>query len=370
MVLFEPLPMARIGVRRADQKVVIASDFSTFGFMLEEFISLGATKIALPKSCPEIRTLSDMPAMLRRRISIVDDAVEREFVNRVLHPIRTEFKVKITEETGQLGFPKDLDHNVKIAIQNVHRAAWRLGLGFNHSLRVAIDPKRALSAISHLRKRVSLSDSRLVLAQLAAFFNAYEDIQFNAPKPNINVPRELISVFDRVVNDSSYLEFSKAVGDLANPKTRCGALSRVRTAGRKFMSSRLITTTWDYAAKLIQGWTGAPIPESGELASFISDRTFPALVDLNRARQSALQMWVASSKTSEPCSRSGSPYSFDGVIWLPPLKSLSPTHPDDLGLTLGTVGDLEIALQQVNCLLKKKLTRVSSEKGARKKSIA
>jgi hypothetical protein len=366
-ILFEPLPIARLGVRIDNEEVVVASDFSTFGFMLEEFISLGAINIALPKSSPEIRTLSKMPPMRRRRIKIVDDTVEREFVERVLHPIRVEFGVKIANEFGQLKFPKNLDQRLRESIHSAHRNVWRLALGFNHSLQVGITPTSFISAIKQLRNKSKDSESRLVLAQLAAFSNAYKDIQFDAPKPNVNVPDDLISIFDRLVNDPNYLEFSDAIGNLAEPKKRRGTLVRVKTASRKIMSSRIVTSTWNYAAKLIQVWTGAPIPEAGDLASFISDRSFPALVDLQSARKLAVKMWMSSSKTSEPCSRSGFPHLPDKILWLPPMKSIQASHPNALSLSMGTVGELKNALQSVEFLLSQKLASTSAKRKSRKR---
>ena len=350
-ILFEPLPISRFGVRKDNEEVVIANDFSTFGFMLEEFISLGAINIALPKSSPEIRALSKMPPMLRRRIKIIDDAVEREFVERILHPIRVEFGAKIVNEVGELKFPKDLKQPIREAIHAAHRNVWRLALGFNHSLQVGIIPTSFNSAITQLRNKSKDSESRLVLAQLAAFSNVYKDVQFNAPKPNINLPGELISVFDRLVNDPNYIEFSNAISGLAYPKERRGTLLRVKAASRKIMASRIATTTWNYVAKLIQVWTGAPISEAGDLASFISDRSFPTLVDLQSARESALRMWQSSSKTSEPCNRSGEPHLTDKVLWLPPLKSIKAPHPNAPGQIVGTVGELKAALQSAEFLL-------------------
>jgi hypothetical protein len=366
-VLFEPLPIPRLGVQIDNEEVVVASDFSTFGFMLEEFISLGAVKIALPKSSPEIRRLSEMPPMLRRRIKIIDDATEREFVEKILHPVRAEFEVKIANEMGELKFPKCMQHSLREAIHGAHRNVWRLALGFNHSLQVGITPTSFVSAIAQLRSKSKDSESRLVLAQLAAFSDAYKDVQFQAPKPNINVPDELIALFDKLVNDPNYLEFSNAVNKLANPKKRRSSLLEVKTASRKIMSSRIVTTTWNYAAKLIQVWTGAPIPEAGDLASFISDRSFPTLVDIQSARASAIQMWLSSSKTTEPCNRSGFPHSPDKVFWLPPMKSIKASHPNALGGFLGTVGELKAALQSADLVLSQMRANEKSKRKLHKK---
>ena len=44
-ILYEPLPIGRIGVRRDTEEVVVAKDFSCFAHLLEEYISCGAVGI-------------------------------------------------------------------------------------------------------------------------------------------------------------------------------------------------------------------------------------------------------------------------------------------------------------------------------------
>lgn len=60
-ILYEPLPIGRMGVRKDNQEVIMAQDFSCFAQMLEEYICFGAVQIVLPSSSPEIGTLNEMP---------------------------------------------------------------------------------------------------------------------------------------------------------------------------------------------------------------------------------------------------------------------------------------------------------------------
>ena len=107
-LLFEPLPIARIGVRRNDDEVVMGTDFSTFGYMLEEFISLGTHQIAIPRSFPEISAISFAPQLLKQRIAIIDDGLEIESTDRLLRPLMTELDIALDDETGDLKKPTDL----------------------------------------------------------------------------------------------------------------------------------------------------------------------------------------------------------------------------------------------------------------------
>ncbi len=343
-VLYEPLPIARIGVRLEDQTVVIASDFSTFAYMLEEFITLGAIKIAILKSAPETAQLSQMPELLRKHVRVIDDSNEQEAVERILSPVRAELGVGIEGETRNLAFPDGMAPELRMSITRAHRDLIRLALGFNHAVDVGIDPKGSKNVLRELRKQLRAANSRALIAQIEAVFNVYKSVSFDAPKPNINAPNELITLFDRLVNDASYLEFSEAVGKLSRPQTRRRALARVKEYRRRFMSNPIISASWNFTTKVINAWTGVPIPEASALATLVSDKSFPILADLSTARQRAIEMWLASCNVAQPCNRAGSPYAGDEIYWLPPMKSIRASHPDGM-LYCGTVGELKQALE-------------------------
>ena len=63
-ILFDSLPMMRLGARNSTDEVIIAPDFSISAYMLEEYISLGVMGIAIPNSAPESKILSDLPLLL------------------------------------------------------------------------------------------------------------------------------------------------------------------------------------------------------------------------------------------------------------------------------------------------------------------
>ena len=107
-VLYEPLPIGRLGVELKNQEVILATDFSAFAYMLEEFIALGATKIIIPQSAPEIAQLPQMPELLRKHVQVTNDANERETIERILSPIRAEFCIEIKGETRDLKFPDEI----------------------------------------------------------------------------------------------------------------------------------------------------------------------------------------------------------------------------------------------------------------------
>ena len=344
-VLFEPLPIGRLGIRKDNEDVVLGTDFSSFAYMLVEFISLGALQIAIPKSFPESAALSDTPELLKLRITIVDDDSENEATERLLDPLMKEFGIDIDGNTGELFKPKNLPKPVFLAIQCIRRDLKCIALRFNHSLQVDLDSNLVLSSSRKLREYVRQPNTLAILASLEGFFSYYEDIEFDSISPQPEAPARMISIFDQLVNDPQYLKLSKTVALLSDPSQRRGALSRLRAIGRNIMSSKAITTGWNYTAKIIKAETGVPIPDSSVLSILVTDRTLPSLVNLHAARERAIKMWMTSANHNVPYRRSGVPLSGDEIHWLPPCKSLEASHPGDSSLLLGTAGEIVEALK-------------------------
>ena len=345
-LLFDPLPIARLGVRRDNDEVVMGIDFSSFGYLLEEFVSFGVLRIAIPKSFPEISALNSAPEILRQRISIIDDESEIESVKRLLNPLLREFEINLDEKTGELKKPTGLSRKLFSAIQKTRRDLECMALGLNHAIHIDLDPDTARTSARMLREVAQRSTSRAILASIEGFFSCYEKIEFNAVTPPIGLPAAMISLFDRLVNDPQYVEYSEAVATLGSIRHRGRALSRIRTVCRAMSASDRIVSSWDYAAKAINVWTGVPIPQSSTLSNLVSSKSLPTTVDLQPARQRALKMWMNSANHNVLYNRSGYPFKNTNVDWLPPLNSASAPRPGSTYLSLGTAGELRVRLQE------------------------
>jgi hypothetical protein len=348
-ILYEPLPIGRIGVRKDNKEVVITNDFSCFAYMLEEYISYGATKIVMPKSAPETSSLDQMPKLLEDRITVVDDTNELEAMRRILFNLRKEFEVKISDKDHQLKFPEKTSPKLIESINTVHSSLKKLSLGFNHGVQVYINPQFSIKNIGFLRKKSSSSEVRLILAQLEAILKNYQEINFDAPTPpKDKSPTEIISIFDRLINDQNYIEYSDLMYQLASKKNREEALAKLRELERSIRSRSFISTGWDYFAKLIQVSIGVPIPDSSSLANVFKGRSLPALVNLSEARSNALEMWKKSDNSETPIRRDGTLINNTDIIWLPPVESMEFSSPHDRSPILGKIKDISDSLEELS----------------------
>lgn len=347
-ILFEPVPVARIGVRNDDielpydqREIVVASDFSTFAFMIEEYIASGVTRIAIRKSSPDVALLSDMPLLLKKRVIVVDDDREREIAIRLLYGVFNELGVGVND-AGRLKFPKDISPRTAGQISRFVDECQRLTLGFSHSLRISTDATVAASIARSLRDHLKGSEIRLILAQLEAVFSSYKGIEFNGPTPVLSKPQELVSVFDRLVNDKQYLSFSESVDQLLLSDKREAALSRIREWGRDVTDNSLFSVLWNYGGKIVKVFTGTPIPEKDAISAIVSGRKLPLIIELDGARERAVEQWKKYASSAAPYTANNSDVS---VLWLPPLKSAKAEKVGSLKQNLGTVAELKTALE-------------------------
>lgn len=327
VILYDSVPICRLGVRKSDHEVIIANDYSCFAQMLEEYISYGVTKIAISSSAPELKTLDQMPLILKDRLQIIDDTSERETLHRVLFNLRKEFEVKIDEENDYLKFAKGTERIVINSVEQLHTDFKKIAIGFNHGIQTHIDTESLSESLKFLRGSVSNTETRVLLAEIQSLLNQYEKVEFKGiTPPKDDTPKELMNLFDRLINDKNYLEYSENIQKLLIPDDRNEALLKLRELTRTLKSKNYIAEGWDYVSKLLKVLTGISFPESKTIATLFKNRQLPAFVNMEVARQHAIERWRSTESINTPLRRDGLPLSNDEITWIPILESMKVTQ--------------------------------------------
>jgi hypothetical protein len=341
-ILFDPLPVGRIGVYRDSQEVVVASDFSTLAWMIEEFVSLGVCTILVGKSAPESRLVTKMPPLLRRRITLASDEQELRARALIMEPIHEELGCRVVR--GNLKFDRKIENNLKAAVIRVHRDLYALAVGLNHSVQVNVRPAGTVTALQHLRSALRDPRGRSVVAQLSGVIAAYVPLTFDGPQITATAPTELVSIFDRLVNEESYSGFSNSIGSLTQSSGRRAALARTRTFLRQIVKSPPAQVILDVVSKIVKVGGANAIPQASSLFSMFQVRALPMLVDLSEARSRALKRWLATAGAVPPFSREGRQVTMPTIDWLPPFHSASADEPGSAYVSMGRVSELLTAL--------------------------
>lgn len=346
-ILYEPLPVGRIGVNLDNQEVVVAKDYSCFAVLLEEYVAHGAVSIIIPKSSPESKSIDEMPLLLRRRIKVVNDDREEDALEKLLYGVRREFGISLSTDSRQLTFPMEMPPEVSEALTNIHANTKRLMLAFNHGLQAEVDIVGATQSYRFIREKVQDSNSRLVLAHLEGFLTHYEATKYDSYSPKGGTKTELINAFDSLANDADYIKYSAAIRSLADPDERDSAVIKLKRLSRVISGKKIVGVSWDYLARIVKVWTGIPIPESKELFVFTNEKPLPSLISMQAAREQAVKSWLGSSSTVQPLARDGSLVSDIKIRWLPPMPSMKVYSPDDAMFSLGTASQLLDAFKKI-----------------------
>lgn len=220
-----------------------------------------------------------------------------------------------------------------------------MAFGFNRGVRIELNTANSVGNIRKVRNKTKGTNTRIILSHLEGILSRYEPVSFGSIVPKDSNPREIISIFDRLLSDPEYISFSQSVSSLSEAKTRQKTLVEVREFARRISSSRFVGATWDYITKILKVWPGIPLPESKDLAGIITGRTIPAVVDLTEARLRAVEHWFSYAKQNPPLWRDGKLVGED-IDWLPPLPSMKAGGPSARSVSLGTTGELVQLLQQ------------------------
>lgn len=353
-ILFEPLPIGRIGVRTDNEEVVIAQDYSCFAKMLEEYIAHGAVSIVIPASAPESKTIAEMPLLLRKRIRLVNDDREEEAVERLFYGLRADLGITVSKEARNWRFPKSMPTELRRAVSAVLDNTRRMMFAYNNQVQAEVNVETAIEMFRYVRDRIADTTTKLIIAHLEGLLTHYDRAEFDAFVPRSSSGRDLINAFDQLVNDSDYVRYSEAVADLAVPSSRGSAISRLRELSRSLSAKKFVGVSWDYMAKLIAVGTGIPIPESKELTVFTNEKPLPSLINMQPARERAVQQWKNSPEAHNPLTRKGRSVSNEKVQWLPPMPSMEVYSPDAPSASLGTVSELLDALNKAREIMRPK----------------
>jgi len=343
-ILFETMPVGRIGIENDTERVVITSDYSCHIYLLEEYISYGIVKIMMPKSSPEVKMLDRMPILLRKRIEIIDDQNEIESLNRVLYSLRQDFGIVYDSPTENLKFPKGTSRKVIASVLAIHDSLKKLAIGFNHGIQISLSMPILKSSIMFLKLKAKNSDTRIILSEIEGILNQYVDLQIpGIQSPKQSTPYEIITFFDNLLNNEKYLEYSSQIEGLSLPETREGALLKLREISRAIADRKYFSAGWDYITKILKVFKIVELPESKIIAAMFNGRNLPIIHDMSEIKQNAINFWKVNAETNIPLSVDGEPIG-KNIKWLPPLPSLKAGN-NSRELSLGTLGDLKKALE-------------------------
>jgi hypothetical protein len=344
-ILFDPMPVARLGIDLQTENVIIGNDFSCVAFMIEEYLAHGMTKLVIPKSRPETSLVPDMPRSVQNRVEICDDAESIASAGRILFHARLQVGATYDDESGRVRFQRETPREIQDNLISAHNIVRRLAFAFRYQTGLEMIAKAARANLTDLRVSLTHTGERSILAELEGVLSQYNPLSFEGVRLDRLDAATTLNALDQILSDPSYTGYSTAISHLGPAEHRRRAFSDIRRYGRLMLESRLASLGWSTLSAVVSAFTGSKLPSLQDLKKDLPPNPMPLMLDLQNARQRAIDSWkVNPPEVPVTCGRSKSTPARD-IAWLAPCPSISASKTGAALNSLGTVRELQKALE-------------------------
>lgn len=282
--------------RKLEEGKLYSRDASAFPFMIEEIVSYGAVSIGVPAGSLSIFALDSLPAILRRRIKILDKGLHTLKMDRAFRePICKEFGLKREfPGKGVITFEQPLPKPIGDAILCLETEWYLFMLGLKNGLQINVDVSRIRKAALLLRKHTKDSATRAVLATMAGILAPYRPTQTEVIEMVPAESGELVQTFLALVEDETYRAISKEFHNIGFPSRLREGLSRITTLSKRIVRKSKFKNIVTMGTKTITAATQIPLPD-GELGERLLQKNYlPPTLNLAPALKKAKDAWERS----------------------------------------------------------------------------
>jgi hypothetical protein len=268
------------------------SDGSILQFMVEELIRLGVIDIAINWRSQLSRVVDSLPDTFRRRIVLVDVEDACTAKSRALMlPIFEEFGVEADNDLIRYSHSPSLSDRLALSIINLTEGLRTFLVGLDYQLQVDVQVGHMQEDI---RKILTVSRdplSRASLTTLEGILNTYEPQTIDGIALKSTAPNRLIAVFDDLVHDGSYRQFSSNTKALGRPQQLAFYIRRVRDAARNVLVSPNLKSLVKPGQRVLLASGHLPEVESELYEDILQTRYLPTVVSLREPVQRAKKTW-------------------------------------------------------------------------------
>lgn len=296
ILLSVPLAFRPFRTQSGDTGMVV--DGSSLQFIVEEFISSAASKVAIDAMTPAATFVKHLPIVLRERVIIVDkNQKTRTRLLALFEPFAEEFQ--ITMGVG-LGFseklPKELSESLATLFFKLHDYL----LGLEYGLQVDIDFKVLRSATTNIKRFARNPEGRTNLAVLSGILSTYKTQTIPTLRMKSYASSELVDLFQRFVEDRTYELLSHQAHLFGFPHRFRRAIQLFGRFSKRIASNELFKPFVSLISKSITLATRVPTPDSELYQSLINRNYLPPIISTKKEVHRAMEQWKLINPTPIP----------------------------------------------------------------------
>lgn len=274
---------------------------SFLGPLINEYLRLGATRIAVPADDPTTDWLHELSSKTRSHVVVIDQ--DNEVLKRVqafMDPIVDEVPVRFT--SGDY-FPEPANPQDPAAanVIAVRRALRRFLLGIRYRLQVDLDLDHTRKSLEALRASLTSQDALVNIHRFLGILNSYELKNINSLEFVSDLAADRVREFEQLLDDELFHKLSRAGYFLGIPgmlRRAMWAVQRVAADIVKVRAKPLLKI----AATPVNVATGG-FSDVSAIADLLPEGKpvfLPPLAWFSSARMDALKRFESSGAPVEP----------------------------------------------------------------------
>jgi hypothetical protein len=284
-------------------------DFSSLQFLLEEFIALSATQVAIPKNSQIEQAVQYLHPTMRKAVVIVDKKNESfAKYGAILTPIQREFEIRLrrTDHQGVLALHigrKDVSDELRHALATLFFDLRTFLIGIQNELQIQMDLNKIKRATDIVRLNIQNPEARFMLASLLGLFNTYEEHDITSIGIIPTDYRINLENFEKLVNDQIYKNMSQESHRLGFPEKLHKSKMALKQYTKQVVTKSPYKEIATISTKIITAVTNLPF-EIDWLAALFKKPFMPPIITFDKAIQKAHAAW-RSCDTPVTCTYQG-----------------------------------------------------------------
>ena len=257
-------------------------DSSTLVDIVEEFVALSASRIAIRSTSLELAVVDSLPKQLANYVVVVDKnfMAEKE-TDSILQPLMDEIGAE-RDDPGHIysdRTPEELMEPFAFLAYSLETFL----IGLRNRCQIDIDIELALSATNYLRTNITSIEARANLAILEGIFSTYETVNVDGLRSVSKSKSETVNQFEQLLQDSLYQELSNNCSLRGIPPKIKNALANIRRLAARLLKQDGFNKLYTAGSKATTLATGIPMPETELAERLLESNYLPPIVDLKSA---------------------------------------------------------------------------------------
>jgi hypothetical protein len=243
-------------------------DGSFIPYIVEELISRSAFQVVFDFKTEGF--FSSIPKALRERVEWIDSGGSKQKALNYLAPILDELEISTDGCSYSQKNKNSENYDNLYSVMNIASSIEKIFLAVEHNLQIDIDLLSFQSSLMKIRNALRGSEGRARIAVLQGIMGSYKMMDSPSLLAIPTAPEIIVEHFQRLINDSNYLELSQNAMQLGYIEKSKRSIEFMRRKIGDLLNNKYFRKGFNQSAKAISLATQVHIPETEVAESLLN----------------------------------------------------------------------------------------------------